>query len=89
MTKYRAYNGEIERVEILRESTNTVYIDDEVFGEIYCPKIGISGNYYDSWQEAQAYLLRRARGSVELYETDLERAQSELERVKAMEQNNE
>ena len=86
--KYRAYNGEIERVEILRESTNTVYFADEVLGEIYHAIKGVDGYYCDTWDEAHERLKSLARGAVEFYEGNLERAQRELMRVEAMEQNN-
>lgn len=73
MIKYRVWEvfNSIEKVEIEKETPNFVYIDGG--------REAKSGwrHYYDTWEEAHAYLLRKAQ--IEVADANLK-----LQQVEAM-----
>lgn len=80
IVKYRTKWNEIERVEIFRETDNFVYFGNG------CREAKRSGfqNYFDTWEDAKAFLLDEAQKSIDAARRELQRAQAEYGNIKGM-----
>ncbi len=65
MKKYKTtYGSQIEKVEILRETDQSVFIDR--WGkEVRSPKRGKYCNYFDTFDEAKQYLMHASQEKIE------------------------
>ncbi len=87
MIKYRTYFDKIETVEVLRETVSSVYVQTgSKKGERREAKRSSFYNYFDTWQEAHAFLVSNAELSVESARMNLERAKGRLGQIRAMKQ---
>jgi len=86
MKKYRTWNrlGEIEEIEIIRETEKSVVISAGPYGERREMKQSDHMRYFDSWQEAQAFLIDREKDAIAKAKADMERHVAELEKIREM-----
>ena len=76
---------EIKETEAARETAKTVWVQNQYTGDIHKQaKISSSHRYFSSWQDAHAYLLRRATRNVENAQLELTIANRKLEVIKNM-----
>jgi hypothetical protein len=84
MKKYRtssySYNL-IKEVEVDRFSEMSVWIDGRRIA-----RRTENHNYFDTWEEAHNYLIDRATDNVYTAQRELTRAEAELDKIKALNQ---
>ena len=83
-TGYSADN--IERVEVLRETAQCVYLPSHCPGktERRDAKRSEYTQYHDTWAEARAYLMQKAQTAVIAARRNLELANARLGNIKGM-----
>jgi hypothetical protein len=92
ITKYRAYRGlaAIAEVQVEKQSSASVWMPGFTLGPGSAslqkiPKRSASAaNYFDSWEEAHAFLVDDASQELHQARRDLESAQGHYESVKGM-----
>lgn len=85
MIKYKTsnYGVEIERVEVVRESAQCVWINVG-HRERRESKSSEWATYHDTWQHAKDFLVKRETGRVEAARASLERAIAKLGNAKGL-----
>jgi len=85
MIKYRTYFDKIETVEVLRETISSVYVQTgSKKGERREAKRSSFYNYFDTWQEAHAFLVLRAEIAVDGARSRLENEERRLGQIRGM-----
>lgn len=86
MKKYKTTHGsQIEKVEILRETDQSVFIDR--WGkEARRSKRGEYCNYFDTFDEAKQYLMQESQGKIENLHIQLGYETKELAKIVKMEE---
>jgi len=83
--KYRTRWDEIEAVEVLRETDKMVFLPGRGRSkEEREAKRSDYQNWFDSWDEAKAFLVADAEKAVEAARMNLERAKGKLVRLRGM-----
>ena len=84
--KINIWNNEIKRVERERETDKSVWVREKAFmGDGYKTRRRARGSeYYDTWEEAHAYLADRAGGRLVSAHRALKAAKDDLEEVATM-----
>ena len=83
MYKYKQWLGEIRKVEIKRESEHSVWLK----GGRREKKRTNYQNYFDTWEEAMDHIIGAAFKKVCHYQYLLQKAEVELEKAHALEEN--
>lgn len=92
MKKYRTSYGEIEEIDVLRETEKCVIIQtgDGIFyknGERRDMKrTEHSYNYFDTWQEARQFLIDRENTVIADLEKQIAAHRATLQKIEAMKQ---
>lgn len=83
MIKYRTYWGEITPTEVSEETKNSVML---YAGGYYRRELKRSGshNWFDTWDEAKAFLVAEAEKEISQLKSKLERAEEKLSKLNAM-----
>jgi len=81
MIKYKTdgWNSLIERIEVERETDSSVWIKGR-----RCAKASSYNNYFDKWDQAKDYLLKGALRNRDNKRHQLDRADKELKKIKAL-----
>jgi len=80
---HRSRGKEIERREVIRDTPHCVFVQDRG-RERKENKSGAYEYWFDTWEEAYAFLLNRVQMEYDRAARDLSRCKLELESVKAM-----
>ncbi len=80
MIKYRSFCGEIKAIEVLRETDKMVYISEHTREA----KRSDHQNWFDSWDDAKAFLVAKAKEEVAIAQMNLERAKVKLWQIQGM-----
>ena len=85
--KYRAWNDEIEKIEIERETKHFVVLARKGFygKNMREAKYGFRP-YFDTWQEAHQYLLDACKRKLESAIGQVEYLEAKLQAIKDMEE---
>ena len=75
---------EIKRVECTRETEKCVYVASLSGREHRSMKISDYEQYHDTWSDAKAYLLSKARREVEAYEANLHAARAKFDQIASL-----
>lgn len=84
-TKYKTtehWGHAIATVNVDRETESSVWIN----GQRHAKKSSFK-KYWDTWQEAHAYLLEKAEARLQIARAELQRAQGECGNIKGMKNN--
>ena len=85
MIKYRTCWDKIEAVEVLRETEKTVFLPGRGRrNEEREAKRSDYQNWFDSWDDAKAFLVAGAERKVETARMNLERAKGKLGQLRGM-----
>lgn len=79
MIKYYAYFGTIKPVEVERVTDNSVWVRGRRSN-----REGTYDGYFDSWEEARQFLLKKAQVKLDSARRHLEAAQSEYGNIKGL-----
>jgi hypothetical protein len=82
MIKYKTKGwgkGQIEMVEVDRETDSSVFIDG-----YRRAKRSSYDNFFDTWEDAHAYLLKKAENSASYARRNLEIANGELGNIRGL-----
>jgi len=83
MIKYRTYFDKIEPVTVMRETENSVYLAGELREKREDKRSSVY-NYFDTWQEAHAFLILRAEVAVSGAQSRLENEERRFRQVRGM-----
>lgn len=88
MKKYRADAtfGEIEQIDIIRETESSVYIASPWAGDRgdRRAKLSETRGYFDTFEEARRFLLESEEGKVAALTRELARRQERIEKIRGM-----
>jgi hypothetical protein len=89
MIKYKVNWNEIEPVEVVRETKSQVVLLRKgiVQTERREAKRSEYSNWFDTWEEAHAFLIERAEAEVQALRGQLEQAKGRLGNIKGMKPN--
>ena len=83
MKKYRTwYNQEIEEVEVIRETEKYVIMNAGQRGERRDAKRSGSMNYFDTWQEANEFLINNKEHEIAVLLRDVAHLREVLQDLK-------
>ncbi len=87
MNKFRVAYGEIEARKVVRETKHRIWFISSWRGkdsERSENKRSTDQNWFDTWEDAHAFLVEKAQQKVENLRLQLERAKGELGQIKGM-----
>ena len=84
MIKYRTRFNEIEAFEIVRETENQVILMLDNGRENRSNKVTDLTNWFDTWEEAHAFLVDQAQRDVDSLRMRLTQANGRLGQIKGM-----
>ncbi len=85
MIKYRTGYEKIEAIEVLRETEKCVYLPDTKYrAEHKELKRSEWTNWFDSWEEAHAFLVAEAEDKVSVARSRVEILKGRLGQIKGM-----
>jgi hypothetical protein len=83
MIKYRTRCNTIKKVEIIRETKNSVFVKDQE-GQRREAKRSSWDNWHDSFEDAKAFLVENAEREVAAAQAVFERWQAKLAQARAL-----
>lgn len=87
MKKFRASGTSVEAIEIISETAKTVTYDAGVYSGLDRERKFAPGHaWFDTWDEAKAWLLKRAQQRVAQRQNDLDAVQNELATIERLTQ---
>ena len=84
MIKYRTQFGEIEEVEVMRETDKQVFHASPRGQDRRENKVSDWRNWHDTWEAAHAFLIAEAQRDIEELRIRLEGANGRLGQIKGM-----
>jgi hypothetical protein len=82
--RYSTWGPELVEVEVARETDSSVFISRQFGGQARHAKRSNGDNYFDTWEEAHAYLMAQALDDLNTARKQLERVQGAFGNVKGM-----
>lgn len=88
MIKYRTRFGNIEAIEVVRETGKQVVLPAiQGLREMRENKVSDWSNWHDTWEEAHLFIIQEAEAKVKVLRMQLEQANGKLGQIKGMKPN--
>lgn len=84
MIKYLTGWGQIEKVDVLRETDKSVWVDGWNRHGVRKAKRGVNYNYWNTWQEAHSYLMQKKQEQIDSLRNQLAHEEKGLARIVEM-----
>lgn len=80
MKKYRTWLGEIEEIDVIRETDKFVYKNSERRDAKRSDRI----NYFDTWTEARDFLIDREKAAIDRARDEIDQHMEKLAKIMEM-----
>lgn len=83
-SKYKAYLGRIEKVEIIKETSKMVLIKSVTYGERRELKESDWYSYHDTFEDAKNWIINHIQSKIDNYKRQIEIKEKELDKAKRL-----